>query len=88
MSTKNFTTSVLAERSHLVYRVNGEKDGQRYWAYALIDNGKIDAFHKAIDSGDIYVQSYGKILAWGQGDTRPDRVKQDIKTMYGFDLIA
>ena len=88
MATKNFTTSILAERAHLVYRVNGDKDGQRYWAYALIDNGKLDAFHKAIASGDIYVQSYGKILAWGLGDTVPDNIKQEIKTIYNFDLIA
>ena len=93
MTQKDFqhsshTSAILASRSHLVYRIDGQHQGQDYWAYALIDAGKLDAFKKVMETGHIHVQEYGKVLAWGIGGEPPEEVRQQLKDSYNFDLIC
>jgi len=64
---------VLASRTHPLYRIDGQKQGQNYWAFVLIDAGKLDAFKDAIEIGHIHVESYGTLLAWGMGIYPPGK---------------
>ncbi len=85
---KSFTSAVLASRASLLYRVDGSNGARCYWAYVLVDEPKLAQFKLAVEAGDIEVQAFGKILAWGQGEEPPMNVARDLKTTYGFDLIA
>ena len=88
VQNSSHASAILASRSHLVYRIDGQKQGQDYWAYALIDAGKLDAFKKMMETGHIHVQEYGKVLAWGLGIDPPEEVRQMLKDSYHFDLIC
>lgn len=88
MSGNGYASAVLASRAHLLYRVNGAHEGARYWAYVLVDAPKLAAFQKALAAGNLTVQDFGKVLAWGQGAEPDDSVREALKVQYGFELIA
>jgi len=85
---KSHTTAVLASRAHLLYRINGQSDGLPYWSYALIDEAKLAAFKKALATGRIHVQDFGKVLVWGEGAEPPPHVVQELKDKYDYEVIA
>lgn len=74
-------------REEIVWRVDGDsQEGAHYWSYVAVDKQKFSSFKKALDDGDIRVQDYGKILAWGVGQTPPGDIKTHIKQHYGLDI--
>lgn len=85
---KPHTYAVLASRLHQLYRVGGHHEGIAYWAYVLVDDAKLNNFSKAIKTGRIHVQEFGRVLAWGEGVSAPPRVAEELKEKYGYELIA
>lgn len=83
----SFATMILGNREEVVWRVDGDSlEGSHYWSYVAVDKPRFAAFKKALASGNIRVQDYGKILAWGKGETPPEGTRQWLSTEYGLEL--
>lgn len=88
MTASGHVSSLLASRSHLLYRVDGRNGAQSFWAYVLVDAPRLAAFKKAVNAGSIRVQEFGKLLVWGKGDQPGEGVREMLKQEYGFEVIA
>lgn len=83
---KSFGDSQQDRDVGYVVLVNGnDNDGHRFWVYASIDPSHYDAFLKAQKNEEEYdLLSFGKILAWGKGDTPPEDVRARMEKEYGY----
>lgn len=57
------------------------EDDTPYWAYVLVPEYNIEAFHEAHGSGTFRLEDYGIILVWDRGESPPEKLQQEMEQL-------
>ena len=83
-ATKGFIFKQMQSRAHDIRGVRAKDEtGRQAYYYVLVDQHKIDAFEKALATGNLALTDYGKIIASGYCEPS-EKVKQMMLDDYEF----
>ncbi|MGH1402903.1 MAG: hypothetical protein ACRBDL_01540 [Alphaproteobacteria bacterium] len=60
-------------------------EDKNFWAYLAIPFEMYDLYRIAEAEGDFDMEDYGKVLAFGLGNTPPKKTRQDMVEKYNLD---
>jgi hypothetical protein len=72
----------MFDNSRRVFLVRGKDKGREAWHFVLVDEDKIDAFHKKIASGTIDVADYGQVIRSGWGKDPSEEIIRKIDVRF------
>ena len=58
------------------------ENGNPFWAYLSIKPSKARAFKEAQARGSFYLEDFGKLLEWGEGEEVPADMKAELEAKY------
>ncbi|MEZ6139724.1 MAG: hypothetical protein R3B84_04050 [Zavarzinella sp.] len=74
---RTFTDRVLSKRTDLIYVIRGNNSrGERVWYYVQVLPPKLKEFKVALESGNLKVTEFAKILYHGVGENPTEEVRQ------------
>lgn len=81
-----FAKTVQKSRGELVYLVHGGTDhtGQPAWYFVQVEVAKVKAFQKAVDAGNVELESYGTVIESGYGKEPPHSVLEHMRKNHGY----
>jgi hypothetical protein len=65
---------IQANKTERVYLITGQAEGNPAWHYVQVDEPKHKAFLKALETGDLDIADYGKVLESGWGAHPPEPI--------------
>ncbi|MDX1975727.1 MAG: hypothetical protein SFT92_08670 [Rickettsiales bacterium] len=82
----SFAQKMAAPSADDLYLVRGGCDhsGRPAWYFVQVDSPKTQAFLRAVRSGNINLQSFGKIIDSGYGEQPPELVVEFMRKNYGY----
>lgn len=72
----------FSKQSGEVYLVQGKIDDIYIWRYILVEPLKISLFERALKTGIIVPNEYGKLLYYGDGISPPKHIEDKISEEY------
>lgn len=65
-----------------LFLVRGNSGSQKAWYYVLIARLKLPLYYKAVASGTLDLQSFGKIICSGFGENPPEDLHRELEEKY------
>ena len=59
-------------------------EGAPFWAYMAIRPADAPHFYEARQRGNLNLEEYGTVIAWGEGEQPPEHIKVQMHIYYGM----